>query len=188
MSPRAGLTTETVVMTAMNIVDSEGMENLTLLRVAKELGVKSPSLYEHVKGMDGLTRKLRLKGLELMKQQFQVALVGVSGDSAVRNLADSFRLFVKTHPSLYDLTIRSEVTDDAEIRNAATDILDLIFTVLNDYRLSERNLVHAARYLRSTVHGFATLEKSGGFGMDINTDDSFEIVKEMIVSNMKSFH
>ena len=37
----------------------------------------------------------------------------------------------------------------------------------------EEETVHAARGLRSIAHGFATLEQAGGFGMDVDPDESF---------------
>jgi hypothetical protein len=35
------------------------------------------------------------------------------------------------------------------------------------------DLIHAVRALRSAVHGFAALEASGGFGLDVDPDVSF---------------
>lgn len=186
--PRIGLTTEAIIETAMKIADDEGIGHLTLLRIAKEFGVRSPSLYEHVEGIDGLFRLLRLTGLRLMGLQFQRAVMGISGDEAVRKLADSFRLFVTEHPTVYSLTVESDVADSEEIKVAAGEILDVIYAVLRSYGLSEDNLVHATRYLRSVIHGFVSLERSGGFGLEVSTDESFNLIKEVIVSNMKSWH
>lgn len=187
MSRRAGLTTATVVKTAMKIADEEGIEQLTLLRIAEELGVKSPSLYEHVEGMNGLIRQLKLKGLMLMGQQFQHAVIGISGDDAVRRLVDSFRSFVKAHPAVYSLTVESDNTEDKELGKAAREILDVIYTVLKFYGLSEDKLVHATRYMRSVVHGFVSLEKAGGFGLSLDPGVSFETIKELIVTNLNTW-
>lgn len=37
----------------------------------------------------------------------------------------------------------------------------------------KRIFIHAVRGLRSIVHGFATLEAGGGFGMPLDRDESF---------------
>lgn len=188
MSPRAGLTTEIVVDTALKIADKEGIDQLTLFRIAKELGVKSPSLYEHMEGMDGLIKLLKLRGLKIMVRQFQRAVMGVSGDDAIRRFADSFRLFVKEHPSLYDLTVKSDIADSEEIGATAGEILETIYAVLRIYGLPEDKLVHATRYMRSVIHGFVSLEMSGGFGLKVSPDESFDLIKEVIVSNVKNWH
>ena len=188
MPPRAGLNTETIVKTAMRIADEEGIEHLTLSRIASEYGVKSPSLYEHVKGIESLIALLKLSGLRIMAQQFQHAVIGVSGDDALRRLADSFRTFVMEHPSIYNLTVENSVNDSEEIRAASGEILDIIYTVLRSYKLPEQMLVHATRYLRSVLHGFVSLEKSGGFGMKEDKDESFALIRELMVSNIKNWH
>lgn len=187
MPPRAGLTTDIVVDSALKIIDEDGVGQLTLFRIARELGVRSPSLYEHVEGMDGLIRLLRLRGLKIMVQQFQRAVLGVSGDEAIMRFADSFRLFVKEHPSLYSLTVETDVADSEEIRAASGEILDIIYAVLRIYGIPEDKLVHATRYLRSAIHGFVSLEMSGGFGLKVSLDESFDLIKEVVVSNMRGW-
>lgn len=187
MSPRVGLTTNIVVDTAMKIADKEGIGQLTLFRLSRELGVRSPSLYEHVEGMNGLVRLLRLRGLKIMVQQFQHAIMGFSGDEAIRRFADSFRSFVREHPAVYSLTVEGDVSNDEEIRMAAGEILDTIYAVLRIYGLSGDELIHATRYMRSAIHGFVSLEMSGGFRLKASTDESFDLIKEVIVLNIKNW-
>src|SRR6266705_5230572 len=63
MSHRVGLDQATVVEAAAKLVDEEGIEQLTLGRLAERLGVRTPSLYNHVAGLPGLKRKLALSCL-----------------------------------------------------------------------------------------------------------------------------
>src|SRR4029453_18762725 len=44
---RAGLTRETIIQTALGLLDQVGLEGLTVRRLAAELGVQSPALYWH---------------------------------------------------------------------------------------------------------------------------------------------
>lgn len=187
MSRRAGLTKEIVVETAMKIADTEGINNLTLLRLSKELGIRSPSLYEHVEGMDGLMKLLRLSGLKIMAWQFRRSVTGISGDEAIRRFADSFRKFVKEHPSVYSLTVQSDIGDSEEIRKTAKEILDIIYAILRIYGLSDDKIIHATRYMRSVLHGFVSLEISGGFGLEVRIEDSFDLIKEVIISNIMAW-
>ncbi|MEO3871136.1 TetR/AcrR family transcriptional regulator C-terminal domain-containing protein [Nonomuraea sp. B12E4] len=46
---RAGLTRHTMIETALRLLDEVGLEGLTVRRLAAELGVKSPSLYWHIR-------------------------------------------------------------------------------------------------------------------------------------------
>src|SRR2546430_5946247 len=60
MSHRAGLDQASVVEAAVKLVDEEGIEQLTLGRLAERLGVRTPSLYNHVAGLPGLKHELML--------------------------------------------------------------------------------------------------------------------------------
>ena len=58
--PRAGLTQARVVDEAVDFADEVGLSKLTLAALAKRLGVREPSLYKHVDGMDALQRDIAL--------------------------------------------------------------------------------------------------------------------------------
>ena len=57
--PRAGLSTAAVVAAAAEIADSEGLDRLTLARIAATAGVRTPSLYNHVSSATKPCRALR---------------------------------------------------------------------------------------------------------------------------------
>ena len=59
MSPRAGLDKAVVVEAAAELINAEGIEELTLSRLAERLGVRTPSLYNHVMGCPGCTASWR---------------------------------------------------------------------------------------------------------------------------------
>ena len=64
LMPRAGLTPDSVLDAAARIADADGLPAVTLARLAAELGVRPPSLYKHVDGLDAIHRGLALRGLQ----------------------------------------------------------------------------------------------------------------------------
>src|SRR5262249_53912537 len=58
LMPRAGLDSESVVAAAAAMADEDGLEAVTLTRLAGRLGVRTPSLYAHVRGLDDLRGRL----------------------------------------------------------------------------------------------------------------------------------
>src|SRR5579864_8016152 len=60
MAHRAGLDQTGVIDAAARLIDEEGLEQLSLGRLAERLGVRTPSLYNHVAGLPGLKRDLAL--------------------------------------------------------------------------------------------------------------------------------
>ena len=81
--PRAGLHKDTVVEAAATLLNTEGAEALTLNRLAQELGVKTPSLYNHVDGLPGLYRELALLNARTLGERFTQAAIGKSGPAAL---------------------------------------------------------------------------------------------------------
>lgn len=51
---RPGLTRQTLIETALRLLDEVGLDGLTVRRLATELGVKSPALYWHVRSKQEL--------------------------------------------------------------------------------------------------------------------------------------
>jgi AcrR family transcriptional regulator len=173
--PRAGLDSGRVVAEAASIADAEGLDAVTLARVAAGLGVKSPSLYNHVAGRDGLVRGVALLGLEELAAALREAAIGRSGADALLATAQAYRGFVKEHPGCYTAgAITAPAPGDDEHQAAAEAVVDVMRGVLRAWDLDQEETIHALRAFRSAVHGFATLEAAGGFGLDVDVDASFD--------------
>jgi AcrR family transcriptional regulator len=172
--PRAGLDTERVVDAAARVADAEGLDAVTLARVAEGLGVRPPSLYNHVDGRGGLLRALALRGVRELTAALRDAAVGRSGAEALVATARAYRAYAGAHPGLYAATVVAPAPDDPEHRAAAGETVDVVFAVLRGWKLEGDDAVHAARAFRSAVHGFVVLEAAGGFGIPVDLDDSFE--------------
>ena len=172
--PRAGLDPARVVLVAADLADAEGLDAVTLARVAAVLGVKSPSLYNHVDGRDGLLRGVALLGLDELAASLREAAIGRSGADGLQATAQAYRDYVKDHSGRYAAGgITAPAPGDAELSAAGAAVLDVMRGVLRGWSLSDEDEIHALRAIRAAVHGFATLEAAGGFGIKLDLDTSF---------------
>jgi len=89
--PRAGLTRTRVVEEAELIADEDGLARLTLAAVAGRLGVRQPSLYKHIDGMDGLQRSIAVRAKKEMAAILARAAVGRSRGDAIVSMARAYR-------------------------------------------------------------------------------------------------
>ncbi|WP_036494191.1 TetR/AcrR family transcriptional regulator [Nocardia sp. BMG111209] len=173
MSPRSGLTTERVVRAAAEVADEIGFDKLTLSAVARHFGVKDPSLYVHVRNLHDLRVRVALLASAELNDRIGVAVAGRSGKEALVAFAGAYRAYVLEYPQRYAATqIRM---DPAEVAGdpALVRSVELTSSVLRGYGLGTDAGLDAARLLRSTFHGFATLEAAGGFAHSRSTDDSW---------------
>ncbi len=186
---RAKLDTATVVQTAVELIETDGLEALSLGRLAKELAVQTPSLYNHIDGLPGLQRELALHSTRELGEVMGNAAIGKSGVDAVRALAEAYRTYVKDHTGLYLTGLRSsglQTPIDAELQAAQERVVHIVLAVMSSFGLQGKDALHAVRGLRSIVHGFATLEVAGGFGLPLDCDESFRRLIELFAHSLST--
>ena len=183
MAHRAGLDHVTVVEAAARLVDEEGIEQLTLGRLAERLRVRTPSLYNHVAGLSGLKHDLALYCLRGMLDRITRAAVGKSSAEAIFAFADAYRSYAREMPGRYALTLAPD-PDDQEVQALARQIVEVVSAILAPYNLSEEDTIHAIRSLRSIVHGFISLEEAEGFRMPVDPTASFHWLLNMFIDSI----
>jgi AcrR family transcriptional regulator len=183
--PRLGLDTARVVQEAAQIADTDGLAEVTLARVAQSLGVRAPSLYNHVDGLSGMLRLLTLLSLGELTDVLRDAAVGRSGADALRSVARAYRAYAQEHPGRYAATIRAPAPDDAELVGAGLRAVEVLVGVLGAWGFAGDEALHRVRVVRSALHGFISIEAEGGFGLALSLDDSFELMLQTLVAGLE---
>ena len=182
---RRPLDRERVIAAASEFADSEGLDKLTLTRVAGMLGVRQPALYRHIDGFDDLLRSLSLQGREILARRLTDAAVGLSGDDAVAAVGHAWRRMVRDHPGIYAATDRYPCAGDGELEAAVERVLAVLSQALRGYDLSEPDRVHAARTLRSAFHGFSHLESGDGHPLPHDPEETFGHLVELLCAGVQ---
>jgi len=152
--PRMGLTAEKVVAAAAELADREGYDALILAVLAEQLGVRVPSLYKHIGGLDDLQRQVARLGAAGLSQAVVEAAAGKVGREAFIAAALAYRRFAAVHPGRYTALTRTPGVDLA-------DVDDVLYRVAADYGLTGDDCAHAGAALHSAVAGFIGLDVSG---------------------------
>jgi AcrR family transcriptional regulator len=169
-----GLSTAAVVDAAAALVDSQGFHSLTLARLAERLGVRVPSLYSHVDGLEDLRRRVGARGAGELAQALSRAAAGRAGSDALSSVAQAYRDYALTHPGCYAASQRSgELSSSEEGATASAAAVEVVLAVLRGYRLEGEDALHATRTIRAALHGFVLLEAADGFALDLGPDESF---------------
>lgn len=184
MRPRAGLDRASVVQAAANLADAAGSE-ITLAALAEHLKVRTPSLYNHISGQDGLRRELALLGLAKLGRRLAMAAVGKTADDAIEAIAHAYRQFAQEHPGVYPATQRAPDPADTELAAAADAVVEVLTLVMASYGLRDAAAIHAIRGLRAMLHGFVTLEAAGGFGIPLDLDESFDRAMQVFIVGLR---
>jgi len=163
-----------VVDAAVELIDIQGPAALTLSAVAIRTGVAPPSLYKHVRNLEALQQKVSARVTTELAQALSRAVAGRSGEEALRALAHACRDYGLAHPGRYPLAQRVPDGQDPEHVAAGDQAVQAVFAALHGYGLHGDDAIDATRLIRSSLHGFVSLEVDGGFGLPQDVGRSFE--------------
>ncbi|MBW5486685.1 TetR/AcrR family transcriptional regulator [Streptomyces bambusae] len=161
--PRAGLTPQRIVEAAVDLVDTAGLDRLSVSALARGFGVKDASLYSHIRGLADLRARLAVHCAAEFADRIGSAVAGRSGRDALAAFAGAYRDYAVSHPGRYaatQLELPPEVLAGSPGHAA---LVEHTYLLLRPYALAEPDGTDAVRLLRSTFHGFAALEATGAF-------------------------
>jgi AcrR family transcriptional regulator len=151
--PKPGLSVDAIVETAVAVADAEGLDAVSMARVANELGFTTMSLYRHVTSKDEL---LQLMWNASAHGSEQLALEGDGWRARIRNWALVQREMLDRHPWITQMPMAAppmapnsltfvekglEALDDSGLVDA--DKLRVI-GLISSYTLSEARMAHDA--------------------------------------------
>ncbi len=161
LTPRA----REIADAALELLEAEGAEGLSMRRLAERLGIRAPSIYKHLADKQALEATIVSVGFELQAAAFEAALE--RADDPLTALAGAYRAFAREHPHLYRLMTgkeldRARLTPGVEDR-AARPVVEAAG--------DDRDL---ARAIWAFAHGMTILELDRRFPRDADLDAAWQ--------------
>lgn len=173
---RSPLTPRSVIRTAADLADARGLTEVTLSAVARELDVRTPSLYGHVRDLAALRDGITTLALGEVGDRASEAVAGRAGRDALRALCDAHREYACAHPGRWESLQRRAGDAVARTEEAARSSRGPA-AVLRGYGIPEDDRVHATRLIGSFLNGFLHLEHIGSFAHSAPpADDSWRLL------------
>lgn len=179
-----------VIESATRFVDRDGnLADLALGKIAEDLGVRTSALYNHVDGVDGLRRALAVQSSERLANLLRDAAVGRAGADALEELAHTYRRFAQEHPGQYASMLLAAAPPAPTARateqpDPQTETVRVIARILGAFSLEGDQAIHAARVVRSAIHGFVTLEAAESFVNPQDHDESFRVLVAFLIGGL----
>ncbi len=164
MAAHVGLTVDRLTQDGADLADQVGLEKVTLSALARLYGVADASLYSHIKNIKDLRVRIALLAANELAERISTSIAGRSGKEALTMFANTYRKFALTHPGRYTAVQMLLSPDVATGSKGHLRVVELTYAMLHAYELTEPDLTDAVRLLRSTFHGYVSLEHIGGFG------------------------
>jgi AcrR family transcriptional regulator len=142
---RTQLTRERVVAAAVGLADRDGIESISMRRLAQELGVEAMSLYTHMRNKDDL-----LDGMvDAVIAEIPLGGDGADWKASLRQMALAARTVVLRH-AWAPRTIETRTSPGL----AATRYVNAVLGILREGGFSVAQAHHALHILGSRVLGF----------------------------------
>ncbi|MFD4458888.1 TetR/AcrR family transcriptional regulator [Nocardia sp. NPDC058480] len=177
---RVGLTPDRLTLAGAELADQVGFAQVTVSALARHFGVKSASLYSHVKSTEDLKTRIALFALTELADRAANAVAGRSGKDALAAFADAYRDYARAHPGRFDAA-RLRLDPETAAASAGVRHAQMTRAILRGYDLTEPDQTHAVRLLGSVFHGYVTLELAGGFSHTaVDSQQSWEWVVDSL--------
>ncbi len=185
MAQRAQINFVKILETAIDICNEEGYEQLTLSCISERLGIKTPSLYNHIQGLSDLKQKMANYGLKMLYDSIIHSVIGCIGDEAITSASKVYIEFVSKNPGLYSSI--SKVPDPYEIEfdELSNQLVQVFIKLLGVYNLTDEESIYAVRGLRSLLHGFSAIQIDNGFRMNYSQEDSLDFIINTFMEGLK---
>ena len=158
-SRREPLSKERIVDAAMRVMDTDGLEAVTMRRIGRELGVEAMSLYNHVEDKDDI-----LDGVtERVMAEFDYPPFTGDWLEDARAMAREWRRLLGLHPSVCQLLAERHKPLEGL---ASFRAMDAALGLLRSAGLSDRDAAQAFNALGSYILGYVTMEQGLMLGND----------------------
>ncbi len=177
---------ELIVETSAAIANKVGLNNLSLKIIAEELKIKSPSLYNHISSLEEIRQRLMVYGWKQAEEKILDSAVGVSGYKALKNMCYAFYDYATDNKGVFTAMLWYNKYETIEKEKATAKLFNMIFKVMSPLDISDENINHIIRTLRSFLEGFSLLVNNNSFGNPVSIKDSFDLSLEIIINGIKS--
>ncbi len=155
--PRERVTRDRVIDAALQIMDAEGVEAITMRRVAREVGVEAMSLYNHVADKEDLLDGVCAR----VMADFRVPDEEGDWVETARYGASEWRRVLKAHPNVLALF--------AERQKPVTDVgalqpMEFALRTIGRAGMNERDAVQVFNVMGGYIMGFVMMESGRMFG------------------------
>lgn len=144
-----------ITRAALAIIDADGIDGLSTRRLARELGVRAPSLYNHFTGKDAILDAVA----DLVIEDVDIAVFATRPwDEALRVWAHSYRAALAAHPNIVPLMARGP-----GLRPSGLRLADAVYGALTDSGWPRAQATRIGAMMRYLVTGSALGSFARGF-------------------------
>lgn len=181
--------------TATNMLNSKGIESLSLRKIAENVGVSRTAAYHHFKNKNDLLCAIAADGFTLWQNEAEAIFnAKLTKEQQYKEFVYAYIAFATQHPNLYDLmfgrTIWKDHGSNTTLRNAAYPSFNFQVKMTKQWQAlglfpQSASSLRLAQVIWGTLHGIAKLIIDGIYTEDSNIDEMCECAVALFLSASK---
>lgn len=177
--PRTSL--DEIVAAGRQILDAEGLDRLTMDRVAAAVGVRGPSLYKRVRDRGELIHLIANSAATELGDLVEQAASTGNPHRDLRGMVDALRSFAHRYPASYGLLFDRLPETWRPDRERVERAVQPLFRAVAALAGPEDEL-EAARTVVAWARGFIEMELSGAFKLGGNVEDAYRFGVDRLIA------
>lgn len=172
-----------LIEAGMGIIESEGLAELSLRKIAAKVGVSHTAPKNHFGSMRGLMTAIGAEGFRRFATEMRAGLTGPSGRvKKLEAAVEGYIRFARKHPALFQIMFSPEYCDfkDEEVSEAARASYRVLEEISEGLDWDKADLDHAQLrteiMLWSFAHGYATLLNNGQINFRDDGTPAFDVL------------
>ena len=165
------------------LLETTGLDGLTMQAVADRVGVRAPSLYKRVRNRTELIGRIAEATTHELGGRLEAAATAEPGaERALVALARTVRAFAHERPVAFGLVFApggGTSVDPDSLRRASAPVLRVGAELVGD-----DDALDAARTVTAWANGFVSMELSGAFRLGGDVDRAFEFGIATVASGL----
>lgn len=165
---------ERIAAAARELVLSDGVEGLSMRKLAGRVGVSAPAIYRHFGDKEALLDEIVAEGLRILEGYLRPALGAATPYERLLQMTDGYLNFALEQPTYFDFAFMTASRDiDGLAHELAKPELETFRMAIEQVAACQRDGVFAPDdpievgiALWAGVHGLVTLYRTGRFGSD----------------------
>jgi AcrR family transcriptional regulator len=167
-------TAEQIVATALRILEAEGVDAVTMHRVARELGITPMAIYYHYKNREALLQRIVDDEILRLAAFAEQPATSRSSRDEVEEMVDPYidYAFARGHVFDYVFNVARQnmmkYPQDFRARRSPslTPLADRVARLMEAGRFTEDDVWEVTMQLWAHAHGYVTMYRTGRFDMD----------------------
>jgi AcrR family transcriptional regulator len=179
-----------LLASALEVLQENGLDGVTMRAVADRAGVTAPALYWHFADKEALVRELAREVSRLFKDRMLEAAAMPTPDARLRRTLETFRVFAIEHPAYFHMLFVRPPTASGggrEVRGGGASptifqlLTDRVAECMRDGSLANGDAESVAMSLVALAQGAVVLHRRGRFASDTAFGEFFDLsVRRMI--------